>query len=325
MMSKAAKIWLIVAASLTFVGLVIFGGTIFMLNFDFTNFTTGKFETNEHVITESYESIYVDTNTAHITFLPSEDGTTSVTCYEIRNQRHTVSVNDGTLSVKFLDTRKWYEHIHIGIWWDTPKITVYLPEGEYASLVINEHTGDIDVPKDFKFGDINVSASTGDVYLCASATGSVEIETSTGDIIVNGISAGSLDLSVTTGAINVSAVVCEGEFELEVDTGKAKLTDVSCKSFESDGDTGDLTLENVFASGEISIERDTGDVIFSKCDASAIYVETSTGDVKGTFLSDKIFFAQSNTGKIRVPKSTSGGVCEIKCSTGDIDIDIVTE
>ena len=53
-----------------------------------------------------------------------------------------------------------------------------------------------------------------------------------------------------------------------------------------------------------------------------IMVKTSTGNVKGTLLSDKIFVTDTSTGRVSVPKTTSGGKCEITTSTGDIEIEL---
>ena len=61
---------------------------------------------------------------------------------------------------------------------------------------------------------------------------------------------------------------------------------------------------------------------FDACDAAEIYVKTDTGDVTGTLLSDKKFFAESDTGKVSVPKSVTGGRCEISTDTGRIDITV---
>ena len=55
---------------------------------------------------------------------------------------------------------------------------------------------------------------------------------------------------------------------------------------------------------------------------SSIDVYVSTGDVTGTLLSDKIFFAETTTGDVSVPKLTSGGKCEISTTAGDIEISI---
>ena len=77
-------------------------------------------------------------------------------------------MEDGTLVIEKVDTRKWYDYI--GINFGTTKITVYLPEGEYEALFIESHTGDIEIPDGFGFGDMNVTLSTGDVTSSASAS-----------------------------------------------------------------------------------------------------------------------------------------------------------
>ena len=59
---------------------------------------------------------------------------------------------------------------------------------------------------------------------------------------------------------------------------------------------------------------------FELCDAGELFIETDTGNVKGSLLSEKIFIVSSDTGRIDVPKSTSGGRCEIETDTGDIKI-----
>ena len=42
----------------------------------------------------------------------------------------------------------------------------------------------------------------------------------------------------------------------------------------------------------------------------------------GTLRSEKVFLVESDTGSIEVPKTTTGGRCEIRTDTGDIRIDI---
>ena len=81
-------------------------------------------------------------------------------------------------------------------------------------------------------------------------------------------------------------------------------------------------MSNFVVDGTMNIERSTGDVEFKKCDAGEVSITTDTGHVVGSFLSDKIIFASSNTGKIDVPKSTVGGKCEITTTTGKIIISI---
>lgn len=319
-MSKGAIVWLIAAASLVLIGCVILVGVMTNLEWDFMKLSTNKYETNDHEINEEFLSVLIDTNTADIKLLPSEDSKCRVECYEQKNLTHSVSVNDGELLIKVEDTRAWYEHI--GINFGEPKITVYLPKTEYSSLTVKGSTGDVDIPNNFKFGRIDISVSTGDVTNYASADEDIKIKTTTGKIFVEDVSAGRLDLSVSTGTVTVSETSVEGDISVEVSTGKTKLTNVTCKDLFSDGDTGDIDMVNLIAEGTLSVERSTGDVKFDGCDASEIFVETDTGDVKGSLLSEKLFITETDTGRVEVPHSVEGGRCEISTDTGDIKISI---
>lgn len=316
------KVWLIIAASLVLVGWIIFGGVMSMFKWDFSKLSTAKYESNYYEINENYKNISIITDTADIVFLPSENLMTLVSCYEQKNTKHSVTVKDGTLVIEVVDTRKWYEYI--GINFGVPKITIYIPQAEYGMLSVKSSTGDVEIPKDFKFENIDVSESTGNVTNYASASEVIKIKTSTGSISVENISTGALDLTVSTGKVTVSGVTCEGEVTVGVSTGKAKLTDTQCKSVISSGSTGDILLNNVIAAEKFSIERSTGDVKFNSCDAAEIYVKTDTGDVNGTLLSDKVFITETDTGSINVPNSITGGRCEIATDTGDIKIDIIS-
>jgi len=253
-------------------------------------------------------------------FLPSENAESAVVCLEQKKLKHSVTVMDNTLIIRLTDTRAWYEHI--GISFKTPKITVYLPREEYGTLQIKSHTGDVNVPGDFKFDSMDISESTGDVTNHASVLNGMKIQTSTGNITVRNVSAGKLELSVTTGKITASDVSCAGEIKVSVSTGDAKLTNISCDSFRSNGNTGELSLKDVIATGSFAIVRSTGDVEFDGCDAAEIVIRTSTGDIEGSLLSEKVFSTKTDTGEVEVPRSTSGGKCELRTTTGDIEVEI---
>ncbi len=317
-MSKKTKIWLVIAASLVAIGGMIFGGAMSILEWDFIGLSTSKYETNSYEIVEDYTNVSIITKTSDIVFLPSDGSESSVVCYEQKNVKHSVSVENGTLVIKVNDTRKWYEHI--GINFGTPKITVCLPKSEYGELLIKDDTGNIGLPKDFEFESIDITVSTGRVSLEASASGTVKIKASTGDISVRNVSADEIDLSVTTGKVSVYNVNCEGKINVDVSTGKVDMTDVACENLVSDGSTGGVSLKNVIASKKFSVERSTGDIKLEKCDAAEIFIETDTGDVKGSLLSEKMFVAKSDTGKVKVPKTSGGGRCEIETDTGNINI-----
>jgi len=319
-MSKATKIWLVIASSLVLIGCILFAGVMSTLRWDFTKLSNVKYETNDYEINEDYKNISIVTDTADIVFALSANAKSSIVCYEQKNAKHSVAIKDGTLVIEVEDTRKWYEYI--GINFGTPKITVYIPQGEYGTLSVKSSTGDVEIPKDFKFERIDISESTGDITNCASASEVLKIKTSTGNIYVESISAGLLDLSVSTGKVTVSNVTCEGDIKINVSTGKTNITHVKCKDFTSSGSTGDISLKNFIVTEELSVERTTGDVKFDGSDAAEIFVETDTGNVRGSLLTDKVFVAQTDTGSVDVPKTATGGRCEISTDTGDIKITI---
>ena len=318
---STAKKCLIVGAVLLLLGCCLaFGARMAAGNWDFASLQNAKMETNTVEISDDFRSISIRSDTEDVVFVPSDDGSCRVVFYEWENEKHTASVQDGTLTIERIDSREWYEHVRFSL--ADPRITVYLPQGDYGALSIEESTGDVELPGDFSFAGIEITVSTGDVRCCASATGPIRITASTGSIKAEELSAEELALSVSTGRVEVSSVACAGELSVGVSTGKTHLTDVSCQSFTSHGSTGDVTMENVLVTETVTIERSTGDVKFDDCDAGELCVKTDTGDVSGTLLSDKVFIVQSDTGRVEVPETTSGGKCKIVTDTGDIRIRI---
>lgn len=319
-MKKSTTIWLITAVCLILAGCIIFGSVMSVLGWDFKKLSTYKYETNSYEIAEKYTDIYIKADTANIIFVPSESGKTSVVCYEAENMEHKVSVRDNTLFIEAQDNRSWYEYIGIGF--DTTKITVYLPAGEYGELTIRASTGKTEIPKDFSFEDISITKSTGSVSLKASAKDDIKVKTATGNINVEGVSAESLTLSVSTGRITASGVKCSDDVEIEVSTGKTSLRDIECENLASNGSTGNIELISVVAKEKISIETSTGNISFESSDAAEVFVRTSTGNVSGTLLNEKVFIVSTDTGKVDVPKTAGGGICEITTDTGNIELRI---
>lgn len=319
-MSKNTKILIIVAICLILIGLLIFCGVMKNLKWDFTKLSTSVFETNKYEFNDNFENIKVITKNSDVLFVPSSTSNTIIECYESINLKHTVKVENNTLVVEVNDTRNWYDYI--GIYVNKPKITVYLPKSEYDNLLIDTKTGDVNIPKDFKFLNLDILSSVGIIKNNASVEDTIKINTSVGAIWVENINAKNVELSTSTGKVNLIDVFCESDIKVTVSTGITKIINTNCKNIISTGSTGKISLENVIATERISINRSTGDVIFKNSDSKNIYVKTSTGNVKGNLLTDKTFFVQTNTGKIDIPKTISEQTCEIETSTGDIKISI---
>ena len=257
--------------------------------------------TNTYEIYEEFGDISINLDTSDVEFIATDESTVRIECNDAYKITHGIRVEEGVLKICANDERRWYEMMSI-----IPvsfKVTVFLPRGEWGALNIDASTGDTEISEGFTFASVNINQSTGDITLKSGAHGNIIINTSTGDIAL-------LDAKAAD------------KIKVKSSVGKQSFTNTSCTSLESEADTGKAVLENVMVEGKMSIERSTGDVALQDIDAAEIFIETDTGNVKGTILSDKIFIVRTDTGKIDVPKTTSGGVCEITTSTGNIKIEI---
>lgn len=279
---KKALIW--IAASLMVLGIALFTIVLFTVDFDFTKVSNVKYMTNSYEFSpQDFDSINLDTITADIEFRKSKDDTCRVVCYEREKMPHEVYIQDHTLTISERDTRNWLDHTTV-FSFKTPTITVYLPEGQYETLKIENTTGDIDISGYWIFD--------------------------------------SLDLTTTTGDIQINGLSCQRDVFTHVTTGDIKLENLTCNNLTTTGSTGDVDMKNVIVSGSLKARCTTGDIKFDKCDAGELYIKATTGNVSGTLLTPKVIFANSTTGTISVPKYTTGGRCEIDVTTGDIHINI---
>lgn len=322
-MKNKVNLWLLIGG-----GLILFGGIIFVitmsfLDWDFKKLSTVEYETNEYEINEAFKNISIDTSTTDIILLPSEDEKAKVVAYEEEKINHIAKVEDGTLKIERNDTRKWHEKLQL-FNFDSSKLTVYLPKASYESLKIDSSTGDIKIPQNFTFRNIEIDTSTSDVNCSASSSGLLKIKVSTGDICVDGAFYAEMNIKATTGDIKLLGTACIGKISLEVTTGDISASTITCNEFIATGSNGDITLGNVIATSKMQIKTGTGDISLDRCDSYDINLKATTGDIEGSLLSHKEFDADASTGDINVPSSVLGkGKCYIRTSTGDIDIKVV--
>ena len=314
------KFLIVLAVILSTAGVAVFLCAAAFCGFDFEKLNSEQYEMKNYSLTESFTSIDITSKDADVVFVFSKDET-SVSYYESENVKYDILIENGILKICGKDERKWYEFITLPFG-KRRRITLNLAATEYENVKINCSTGDVILPDVFSFENADITASTGDVNFKAKTTGDVKIATSTGDIDLQGVAAKSLDLKVSTGHVTLKSASATLAANVSFGTGKVAITDFTCKDLTIIGKTGDVTLQNTVCEENWKIRTSTGDVCFQSCDAADIEIKTSTGDVLGTLRSEKIFDANASTGKVEVPKTSSGGKCTVTTSTGDIKISI---
>ena len=279
------KVLLFIAAGCLIAGVILFVCVSASINFDFMEFASMQFVTNNYEVEEYFESISVETITADVEVRLAKDGRCRVVCYEKEKLTHSVDVKDGVLFITESDQRNILDHIKGGLFSvGTPSVTVYIPDRDYSLLKVDNTTGNVELNGKFGFNE--------------------------------------LDIQTTTGDITLNNVFCRGNVSLQVTTGDIVLDQVYCRYLAALGATGDAVLKNVIAENTMRIKCTTGDIKLERCDASTLYLNATTGDITGTLLTAKDFSASATTGEVNVPDSNGGGRCEISVTTGDIRIKI---
>lgn len=319
-MNRTAKAWIITAVVLISLGACLFIGAMAANGWNFKMLGTEHYVTNRYTVNESFRDIFITVDTTDITFVLTNEDQCTVECKESDKVMYSVKVENETLTVKSNDMRKWYDHV--GITFDSQAMTVYLPMDEYGSLQIETDTGDITLPKELKLKKIRIDGDTCDITSLSSTLGSLKITVSTGNVTLDGLTADSIMIQTTTGKIALSSAQVQNEIELTSSTGDITLSGVQGNSFTSRSSTGSVEMKSTTLKGRIDIKTSTGDVRLVLCDADEIKVSTSTGDVNGTLLSEKIFICETSGGDIDIPKTSSGGKCEIITSTGDVNFKV---
>lgn len=251
-----------------------------------------------YTIEDAYNSISIEGKTLDVNVYLSTDNENKIVYTKNKKVDFEVKIVDGLLTIVQQDNRKFYDMLFN---FANFEVDLYLTSELIDSLNVEGSTGDIEVNKGFTFNDVSISNSTGDIEFKSNVTNNLNIKNSTGDVEIENINVGG-DVSVIT------------------KTGDVELHNANCNSLDINVKTGDTDLVNVLVNDDFNMIGSTGDVKLDGFDATNIYVEVSTGDVKGMILSNKIFNARSETGKVMVPETYSGGICKIRVSTGNIII-----
>lgn len=313
-MNKLILIPIIIGASLTVAGGVIFGLAI-------ANKSKVEPVTNTYDLNESFTNFNINTSISNVTFEVSTDGSKKVVCKETDKQYHDVKVVNDELQINFVDETKWYERIFNFDFFNR-EVRIYLPAETYGDLNIKASTGEVNIPTGFTFANIETKVSTGDVSIAANVTNKIKVNSSTGDIILTNNTVKELELKASTGNVTLSDVTVNENVTINLSTGHINATNLKAENLTINTSTGYISLKKSIINKHLEIKTDTGDVKFDEFDAETMNIRTDTGDVKGSLLSSKIFYVTSKTGKTNYPHTTTGGVCEIKTDTGDVVLTI---
>ena len=187
-------------------------------------------------------------------------------------------VQNNTLVISEVDTRRWYEHI--GFNFAKSEVALLLPQSAYNALIFESDTGDLTVSGQISFAEIKVDADTSDISLDGITAQSIKIDIDTGDVLTKNVNCDTLICDTTTGDVKLNGLIAVKSIDVSTDTGDVTLDGCDAQTLDIDTDTGnvkgtllsDKTFETKTDTGHINVPKTTAD---EKCK-----ITTDTGDIK---------------------------------------------
>jgi|GEM_PF-2709412 len=262
------------------------------VNFRFRDLDRTEYIKSTYELSEPFREMDIRSYTADVDIVAGEGDVREVVVFETDREKYTVRVQDGRLVIRPLGEEKGRWDLFDIFRFKGPRITLTLPQAEYASLQAELNTGDLAV-RDLSIETVLVNLNTGRAEISNLALKSIVAHSDTGDLLLSDLAPETAELSVNTGDLVLKNVICAGELRCKSTTGNIRLTDV---------------------------------------DALSLYLQASTGDITGTIRTPKNFSASASTGKVSVPTGTVsepngpfGGPCQARTSTGDIRLSLSGE
>lgn len=278
-MKRTAIAILIAVLVVAIGGALVFAG-LSAVHYDFMRLDRTEYATNTYSV-GTVHAIDIQGETADVELVAEGEADCKVVCFENDREKYAVDAVDGTLVIRPEAGKTRWSLFAFAF--KSPKITVYLPAGQYELLKADLGTGDMTADKALSFDRLDVELGTGDLTLNGVQADKVAVRGGTGDIRISDMEAQNADLSLNTGRIVLVNLVCAGDLRAKSETGDIRLTDV---------------------------------------DGANLYLSTSTGDIEGSVRTEKVFSAHTSTGKVSVPATTAGGRCEAQTSTGDVRLTV---
>ena len=319
-MRKGKKIALWAAGILIVLGAVLGVGATLLGDLTLESLDAQELVTETVPIHGDFKNISINDSFSNIHFLPSEDDTCKLVFTRLTDVTYSAEVEGDTLTILGQDGREWYEMIQFGSGspWGDLEMVVYLPKTQYGDLTILSGAGNLNIPENFVFDTAFLVTASGCVTFRGGVERTLTLQTASGDILAENVRVESLTANSSSGTIALNTVTVGENLSLDTTSGDVDLTAVECGELRINSTSGEVECQNVLAGRTMQIQTASGEIDVVNCDASHVKLTSSSGDITGTLRTPKVYHADSDSGNVEVPRTTTGGPCEIYTSSGDI-------
>lgn len=323
-MKNNKKYALIAAAAAVIVGLGVSAGELGAIHrgsdsgmrFDISALDTNELEARTYKVDKKFSDININDSSNTVRVLPTNEKICRVECYESKDTRYDVRVENGTLNINRRDRRGFISFV--GFSFGDYTLTVYLPESEYGYVDISTASGDVEIGSKLTADKVNIDTASGDVKLDSLSCQMLTVNGASADIELTDVDCEELRAETVSGEMELANINAR-ELSAHSTSGDIDLHSARADSFKASTTSGEIELENVLVDGKMSLESTSGDIGLELCDAAELKISSTSGSVHGSLRSAKTFIAHSTSGDIDVPR-TNGGKCEVSTTSGDIKL-----
>lgn len=259
---------LLIVAIITFLVMCIKGS----FKFNFNNFNFGTEISKTLYLDKKYDNLFnevkIDTNSADIEILNSENEKAKVVIYADEDKLKTKNINttNDILNIE-LKTKEC-----VGFCINKKsKVMIYLPETYDKEITIKNNYGDIDIDE-FENSIINIEEDCGDVVI--ESAKKVDVDNNYGDVEIKNVVIS--EIKNDCGDVKIGTV---NDITIENNMGDIKIEKVN-EFLDISADCGDIKIDDINLIKNSNITNNLGDVKIKNIKDVYIDAKTDLGNVK---------------------------------------------
>ena len=205
---------------------------LFVLNSNLARFTVTEHEAQVVTPTEPFDSVNVQSPDLDVLLSASEDGVCRISIPQSKSFIYETTIENGALNVVKVYTAPWYVTL-FDSFGRYEGVRIELPEKDYAALTVQVRSGNVVVGENLRFDSAGIRLNSGNLDF-RGAGGELNLSASSGNLCLRGVAAKEIALQTASGNIDLTDVQTEGLRTL-VTSGNTKLDRVNCATLNAKG------------------------------------------------------------------------------------------
>ncbi len=192
------------------------------------------------------------------------------------------------------------------------------------TIDVHASSGKIEVDTAKTSATFSAKASSGAVHINQVTASAISATASSGAVRVSSATADTLDARASSGKLELTSVTVSASLSAKTTSGAIHITHATASSVGAAATSGLVDLADVIAAEEMAVETESGAIRLDACDGGTITLVTRSGSIRGTLLTQKCFYATSNSGSVRVPDFVQDAPpCRAHTSSGSIKLEVL--